>query len=67
MKPDAVSERIYNVLKHNFNRAADPDLLEVARKLQVPQVVPPRRNSKGLIPPVSKQKLSRDVLRAMRE
>ncbi|OGP57269.1 MAG: hypothetical protein A2V67_01075 [Deltaproteobacteria bacterium RBG_13_61_14] len=66
MKPEAGSEMIYNVLKHKFNRAANEDLLEAAKKLQVPQGIPPRRASQGLPPSVSKQKLSRQVLRDMR-
>lgn len=66
MKSGAVSEMIFNTLKHEFQRAAEVELIELAKRLRVPNFPSPRRIPLGYQPPVSKQKLSKDVLRSMR-
>ena len=66
MKTEAVSEMIFNTLKHEFQRAAEAELPELARRLRVPHFPQPRRAPLGYQPPVSKQKLSKVVLKAMR-
>jgi len=66
MKSDAISEIIFNALKHEFHEASETRLLELAGQLQKAREAGPRRGSPGNLPPVSKQKLSKSVLRSLR-
>jgi len=66
MKLEVVSEMILNALKHEFQNASETRLLELARQLQEARLAGPRRGSPGNPPPVSKQKLSKTVLRSLR-
>lgn len=66
MKFEAVSEMIFNTLRHELNQTAEAELVALAKRLQVPNFPAPRRIPLGYQPPVSKQKLSKMVLKAMR-
>ena len=66
MKTGAVSEMIFNILRHDLHQAAEAELLALAKRLQVPNLPSPRRIPPGYQPPVSKQKLSKLVLKSMR-
>jgi hypothetical protein len=62
MKSDAISEMIFNTLKHEFQDASETRLLELARQLQEAQTSKLRRvprEAPGGLPPISKQKLSK--------
>jgi hypothetical protein len=63
MKSEAISEMILNTLKHEFHEASETRLLDLARQLQEAQLPKTRA---GVSPPVSKQKLSKSVLRSLR-
>jgi hypothetical protein len=66
MKAVAVSEMVFNALRHEMQLAADAELVELAKRLQVPNFPQPRHAPLGFQPPVSKQKLSKVVLKSMR-
>jgi hypothetical protein len=69
MKSDAISEIIFNTLKHEFQNATETRLLELAEQLQAARTEKLRRSfreARGSLPPVSKQKLSKTVLRSLR-
>ena len=68
MKSDAISEIIFNTLKHEFQDASETRLLELAQQLQEAQTSKLRRvprEAPGGLPPISKQKLSKAVLRSV--
>ena len=66
MKPPATSEMVFNVLKHEFPRAGMEGLLQLSEQLQQTVREKSRRFSWAANPDVTKQKLSKTVLKSMR-
>lgn len=67
MKPSATSEMILNILRHEYPQTNLSDLILLSSKLQRQNQEKTRRFTGAPSVEVSKQKLSKPVLKSMRQ